>query len=137
MIFQDSTPKNFFSNNKNKTEIKCLDDSEVLSSDFSGLKSMDYQWKRKWLIDEIRLLRSLRQLSLLRPLRSLRLQRFIRPRKLLLRTSESSRHLNTALFLCFKNKFFWGSMMKFCIEFQHLFCKRLLRPAGVTFLKTV
>ena len=39
MIFQDSTPKNFFSKHKNKTEFKCLDDFEVLSSDFSGLKT--------------------------------------------------------------------------------------------------
>ena len=38
MIFHDSTQKNFFSNNKNKGEFKCLDDSEVLSSDFQGLK---------------------------------------------------------------------------------------------------
>ena len=39
MIFHDSTQKNFFSNNKNKGEFKCLDDSEVLSSDFPGLKT--------------------------------------------------------------------------------------------------
>ena len=39
MIFHDSTPKNVFSEHKNKTEIKCLDDSEVLSSDFPGLKT--------------------------------------------------------------------------------------------------
>ena len=39
MIFHDSTPKNFFSKHKNKTEFKCLDDFEVLSSDFSGLKT--------------------------------------------------------------------------------------------------
>jgi hypothetical protein len=39
MIFHDSTQKNFFSKHKNKAEFKCLDDSEVLSSDFSGLKT--------------------------------------------------------------------------------------------------
>ena len=39
MIFHDSTPKNFFSKHKNKAEFKCLDDSEVLSSDFPGLKT--------------------------------------------------------------------------------------------------
>ena len=39
MIFHDTTQKNFFSNHKNKTEFKCLDDSEVLTSDFSGLKT--------------------------------------------------------------------------------------------------
>ena len=38
MIFHDSTPKNFFSKHKNKVKFKCLDDSEVLSSDFPGLK---------------------------------------------------------------------------------------------------
>ena len=32
----------------------------------------------------------------------------LRPGKSLLRTSESSWHLNSALFLCFKKKVFWG-----------------------------
>ena len=31
----------------------------------------------------------------------------LRPGKSLLRTSESSRHLNSALFLCFEKKIFW------------------------------
>ena len=31
--------KTFFSKHKNKAEFKCLDDSEVLSSDFSGLRT--------------------------------------------------------------------------------------------------
>ena len=39
MIFHDPTQKNFFSKHKNKAEFKCLDDSEVLSSDFPGLKT--------------------------------------------------------------------------------------------------
>jgi hypothetical protein len=39
IIFHDSTPKNFFSKHKNKTEFKCLDDFEVLISDFSDLKT--------------------------------------------------------------------------------------------------
>jgi hypothetical protein len=39
MIFNDYTPKLFFSKHNNKAEFKCLDDSEVLSSDFSGLKT--------------------------------------------------------------------------------------------------
>jgi hypothetical protein len=38
-IFHDSTQKGFFSKHKNKAEFKCLDDSEVLSSDFPGLKT--------------------------------------------------------------------------------------------------
>jgi hypothetical protein len=38
MIFHDFTPKNYFSKHKNKAEFKCLDNSEVLSSDFPGLK---------------------------------------------------------------------------------------------------
>ena len=37
MIFHDSTLKNVFSKHKTKAEFKCLDDSEVLSSDFPGL----------------------------------------------------------------------------------------------------
>jgi hypothetical protein len=39
IIFHDSTPKTFFSKHKNKAEFKCLDDSDVLSSDFPGLKT--------------------------------------------------------------------------------------------------
>ena len=39
MIFHDPTQKTFFSKHKNKAEFKCLDDSEVLSSDFPGLKT--------------------------------------------------------------------------------------------------
>ena len=39
MIFHDSTQNNFFSKHKNKAEFKCLDDSEVLSSGFPGLKT--------------------------------------------------------------------------------------------------
>ena len=39
IIFHDSTPKYFFSKNKIKAEFKCLDDSEVISSDFTGLNS--------------------------------------------------------------------------------------------------
>jgi hypothetical protein len=38
MIFHDSNQKNFSSKHKNRAEFKCLDDSEVLSSEFSGLK---------------------------------------------------------------------------------------------------
>ena len=33
------TPKNVFSKHKNNAEIRCLDVSEVLSSDFPGLKT--------------------------------------------------------------------------------------------------
>ena len=39
LIFHDYTQKLFFSKHKNKAEFKCLDDSEVLSSDFPGLKT--------------------------------------------------------------------------------------------------
>jgi hypothetical protein len=39
IIFHDSTPQLFFSKHKNKAEFKCLDDSEVLSSDFPDPKT--------------------------------------------------------------------------------------------------
>ena len=39
LIFHDSNQKNFFSKHKNEAEFKCLDDSEVLSSDFPGIKT--------------------------------------------------------------------------------------------------
>ena len=39
MIFHDSTQKNYFSKHKRKAEFKCLEESEVLSSDFPGLKT--------------------------------------------------------------------------------------------------
>ena len=39
MMFHDFTPKNFFSKHKNKAKFKCLDDCEVPSSNFLGLKT--------------------------------------------------------------------------------------------------
>ena len=39
IIFHDFTQKKIFSKHKNKAEFKYLDDSEVLSSDFSGLRT--------------------------------------------------------------------------------------------------
>ena len=59
----------------------------------------------------------------------------LRPGKPLLRTSEPSRHLNSALFLYFEKKNL-RRIMKYHIEFLHLFCQRLFRPAHVIFLKT-
>ena len=40
-----------------------------------------------------------------------------KPEKYLLRTSETSRHLNSALFLCFEKKVFLGRIMKYHVEF--------------------
>ena len=39
MIFHDSTQKKIFSKHRNKAEFKYLNDSEVLSIDFPGLKT--------------------------------------------------------------------------------------------------
>ena len=39
MIFHDSSAKKVFSKHQNKDEFNNLDDSEVLSSDFAGLKT--------------------------------------------------------------------------------------------------
>ena len=39
MIFHDSTKKLFFPKHQNNAKFNTLDDSEVLSSDFSGLKN--------------------------------------------------------------------------------------------------
>ena len=44
--------------------------------------------------------------------------------------------LEFALFLMFWNKIYLGRIMKWHVEFEHLSCRRLLRPAEVTFLKT-
>ena len=44
MRFHDSTPKILFSKHQNKAEFKNLDDSEVLSSDFTGLKTLQPLW---------------------------------------------------------------------------------------------
>ncbi len=41
MIFQNSTPQKIYLKHKNKAEFKCLDDSKVLSSDFSGLRTFE------------------------------------------------------------------------------------------------
>ena len=62
--------------------------------------------------------------------------RVLRPVKLLLRTSKSSRFLNSALFWCFENKNFGGRITKSQVWFWHLFCWRLLRPDNFNFLKT-
>ena len=51
----------------------------------------------KKFFDEIGLKRLLRPVRLQRPLRSMRLKRFLRPGKSLLRTSESSRFLNSII----------------------------------------
>ena len=59
----------------------------------------------------------------------------LKHRKSLLGTSESSRHCNSALFLCFEKKKFFGRIMNYHIEFWHLFCWRLFWPADVIFLK--
>ena len=55
--------------------------------------------------DEIKLSRSLRPLAV-EATKFIEAAEVLRPRKSLLRTSESSRHLNSALFLCFEKKFF-------------------------------
>jgi hypothetical protein len=39
MVFRDSTPNSIFSKHQNKAEIQNLDDSEVLISDFSGIRT--------------------------------------------------------------------------------------------------
>ena len=39
VIFRDSTQNIFFSKHPNKAEFNDMDDSEVLSSDFSGLRT--------------------------------------------------------------------------------------------------
>ena len=57
----------------------------------------------------------------------------LRSGKSLLRTSESSRFLNSALFISFEKMFFFGRFLKYHIEIEHLFCRRLLRPADVAF----
>ena len=45
MIFHDSTPqKRFFQNIKNKAEFKNLDDSEVLSNNYMGLRTLQPLW---------------------------------------------------------------------------------------------
>ena len=63
----------------------------------------------------------------------------IRPGQSLLRTSESSRSLNSALFWCFDSllkKYWYGRFMRYHIVIYNIFCRRLLRPAYVTFLRT-
>ena len=47
MIFHDSTQKILFSKHRNKAEFKNLCDSEVLSSDFPGLKTLQPHWPHR------------------------------------------------------------------------------------------
>ena len=61
----------------------------------------------------------------------------LRSRKSLLRTLESSRFLNSALFWWFEKNIDLGRFLKYHIEIYHLFCQRLLRPADVTFFENL
>ena len=76
-----------------------------------------------------------RSLKLLRPLRS-EVAEVLRLGKSLLRTSKSSRHLNSALFACFEKNIFWVELSNIILNFGTFFCRKLLSPANVTFLRT-
>ena len=47
MIFHDSAKINFVSKHQNKAEFKNMDNSEVLCSNFSGLKSLQPHWSHQ------------------------------------------------------------------------------------------
>ena len=55
----------------------------------------------------------------------------VSPGKSLLRTSESSRFLNSIYFDVLQN--FFCRIIKYYVEPYHLFCWRLLRPADLIF----
>ena len=57
----------------------------------------------------------------------------LKPGKSPVRTLKSSRLLNSALFRCFQNNYFWIVIK---MNFLHLLCLRLLRPLHFTFFKT-
>ena len=78
------TPKNVFSKHKNNAEIRCLDVSEVLSSDFPGLKTSVASVP--FLSEAVETTEVIEAAEVLRPVKSL------------LRTSEPYRFLNSVLF---------------------------------------
>ena len=110
--------KNFFSKHKIKAEFKCLDDSEVLSSDFPGLKPLQPQWPQwpqqpQWL-----------QWPKQQPHF---IKKFTDPDDFIIRSTQMT---NISPFL-------WNasSKIQFFTDIWHSFCLRLLRPASVIFLK--
>ena len=54
----------------------------------------------------------------------------------ILKSKESAKFLNSALFWSFEMQIIFDWIMKYHVWFYHLFCQRLLRPASATFLKT-
>ena len=87
------------------------------------------------IFDEMRLPRSLRPLRLLRLQRSMMLHRFY---GLEITTEDFSviQVLEFVFTLMFRKTKCFGRIMKYHVEFQHPFWRRLLRPAFITFLKT-
>ena len=106
-IFRDSTQNFFFSKHPNKAEFNDMDNSEVLSSDFfQALEPLQPQW----------------------PQQPHFINFFIQPNGWIIPSTQIT---NTS-------PFFWNgsSKIQFFTDIWYTFCRRLLRPAYVTFLKT-
>ena len=119
MVFHDSTPKFIFSKYQNKAEIQNMDDSEVLISDFSGLRTSAA---------------SMTSLASATSMAST--------------TSEALFHQITSWSWWLdhpwhQNDQSWSIFVEWIIKnpilywFLHLFCQRLLRPANVNLFKLV
>ena len=119
LILHDSTQKLSFSKHQCKAEFKILDDSEVLSSDFPGLKNLC----------SLNDLDGLNNLSGLNDLDSLiSSKKNTHPDGWIIPTTKMT---NTSFFL--RNR---PPKIQLFPNIWYPFCRRLWRPAYVTFLKT-
>ena len=117
MIFHDSTPQKSFSKHQNEDDIKNLDESEVLSSDFQTLELLQPHWPH----------RPLQPHWPLQPQKPYFTKKLPAPNDLFI---PGTKMFNTGPFL-------WNGPSKIHIftDIWYSFWLRLLRPADVMFSK--
>ena len=77
-----------------------------------------YNPQDQYFFDEMRLSRSLRSLRFVEAVEVIEAAEVLTPAKSVLRTSESSKSLNLALFGCFENKKFWVESWNIPLNFS-------------------
>ena len=118
VILFDSTQKFFFSKHPNKAEFDDMDDSEVLSSDVSGLRASAASMTSTASTTSMASMTSTASFH----------QTITDPDGWII---PGTKMANTCLFLLNRS-----SKTQFFTNIWYPFCRRLLRPADATFLKT-
>ena len=118
LIFHDSTKISFVSKHQNKAEFENLVDSEVLSSDFSGLRIS---------VASVTSTVSTTSVASMTSIASFHQKK-----------SDPDGSMIPGTKMTNSGPFLWNGSSKtqFFTDFLNLFCQRLLRTADVTFLKT-